>query len=263
MDWRKVSFIICIVLIIVTACSQNNKKGQADEDIELTVSAAASLTDAMEEIISLYEAKYSNINVSLNLGSSGSLKQQISQGAPTDLFISAAEDQFDYLNEQQMIDQTYQETLLQNQLVVIKKKETLKQVQQLVDIDMESVKQVAIGMPTSVPAGKYAKQALEYVNMYQQLEDKLVFTKDVRQALHYVESGSVSIGFVYQTDMIKSNQVEAIATLEQGWHDPINYPIGIIKDTPHKEAAITFYQFLHEERIINIFEKNGFTIAGR
>ncbi|CQR47342.1 Molybdate-binding periplasmic protein precursor [Paraliobacillus sp. PM-2] len=254
---NKFVLFICSILVLLTGCSIK----QEDQSVELTVSAAASLTGAMEDIVHAFEAKYPEIDISLNLGSSGALQQQISQGAPIDLFLSAAEDQFNYLNKNNFIDNTYQDLLLNNKLVLIKKKDSPNQIKHLEDLIDDNVRRIALGTPESVPAGMYAKQALEHVSLFQLLDNKFIYAKDVRQVLHYVETGSVDLGFVYLTDKMKSNQVETVEMVDSSWHDPINYPIGIIKETEHKDEAIIFYNFLHGKKAKNIFEAFGFTLV--
>jgi molybdate transport system substrate-binding protein len=249
--------IICICFFFLAGCSSEKR------EVKLTVSAAASLTDAMEELVEAFESEESNIAISLNLASSGALQQQISQGAPVDIFLSAAEEPFDYLNKQGLLDKSHQELLLRNQLVLIKRKDSFSQFREFKDLLDEQVQEIAIGTPESVPAGIYAKQALEHVGIFHSLESKLVYAKDVRQVLQYVESGSVDFGFVYSTDVITAKQVEVERVVDEEWHDPIQYPIGILKDTKHKEEAVAFYNFLRSAKADTIFAKYGFTTVNK
>ncbi|WP_117161150.1 molybdate ABC transporter substrate-binding protein [Paraliobacillus sp. X-1268] len=259
--------ILCLLigslLILTTACVQNSK-GSNEEKVELTISAAASLTDVMDELVTVFEEDHTNIQIQLNLGSSGALQQQIEQGAPTDLFISAAEDKLIYLLEKNLIDDRYYQTIVENSLVLIANKEANSTITSFEDLLETDVKKIAIGTPESVPAGAYAKQTLEQLGLYQTLseKDKLIPAKDVRQVLQYVETNNVDAGIVYQTDAIQSDLVEIVAVADQADHDRIAYPAGVVKDTNHEPEAILFYDFLTSEQATTIFKEYGFRSVG-
>lgn len=260
----KLSSILLLFLIVMMACSsslnsdQDSEKveTQADSDeVELTISAAASLSDAMDEIQEMYKEKNPEVSLRFNFGSSGSLQQQIVQGAPVDLFFSAAEDKFEQLVEEGMIIEEDGIDLLGNELVLVVKKgnETIHGFDDLVNVDTFS-----IGTPETVPAGKYAKESLEKMKLWDDVESKLVPAKDVRQVLSYVATGNVDAGIVYKTDALVSEQVEIVATADVETHSPIVYPVGMIKDSVHYEAAKDFYEYLQSDGVLKVFEKYGF-----
>lgn len=173
----------------------------------MTVSAAASLTDALKEIQKAYETKNTNIKLNFNFGASGALQQQIEQGAPADLFLSAAPKNMQALVDKQLIDTNKQKNLLNNELVVVTPADGKTEVKSIADLAKAEVKHVAIGIPESVPAGNYAKEALTNAKLWDTLQSKTVQGKDVRQVLQYVETGNAEAGFVYKTDALTSKQV--------------------------------------------------------
>lgn len=251
--------IIMFVLILsgcATTDQDNNAKEQsANEKVELTVSAAASLQDALNEMTSAFEKENPNVAINYNFGSSGSLQQQIAQGAPVDLFFSAAEDKFDQLVEEGLIEDNGM-NLLGNEIVLVVPKDADIRMNSFTDISKAN--KISIGTPESVPAGKYAKETLENLDVWKSIEGKTVFAKDVRQVLTYVETGNVDAGIVYKTDALVSSKVEIAATAKENTHAAIIYPAGIIKSSSHKKEAKLFYEYLQNEESRKTFEKYGF-----
>ncbi|MBS4162258.1 molybdate ABC transporter substrate-binding protein, partial [Klebsiella pneumoniae] len=147
------------------------------------------------------------VSVKFNFGSSGALQQQIEQGAPADLFFSAAEDKFDRLVEKGLISKIDSVKLLENTLVLIVPKGKAQQVSGFEDLTKSGVEKLAIGTPESVPAGKYAKETLTNLHLWSKVQSKIVYGKDVRQVLSYIETGNADAGVVYRTDALTSDQV--------------------------------------------------------
>jgi molybdate transport system substrate-binding protein len=256
-----VIFLNALLLFAVMAgCSGNEAKdgqeGGSEKKVELTVSAAASLQDALNDIKASFEKKHSDVIVNFNFGGSGALQQQISQGAPVDVFFSAAEDKFDKLAEDGVIDTADGLDLVGNNLVLVVPKNSDKNIQSFEDL--ANAGSISIGTPDSVPAGQYAKDTLEYLNVWESIEGKVVYAKDVRQVLTYVETNNVDGGIVYKTDAMVSQKVKIAATAEEDAHAPIIYPVGVIKDSAHPEEAHLFYDYLQNETSMKIFEKHGF-----
>lgn len=227
---------------------------------EIIVSAAASLRDVMEAIQPVYQRENSNIRLTYNFGSSGSLQQQIEQGAPVDVFISAAPRQMNELQEKGLILSETRKDLLKNSIVLITPKNNPR-VQNFQDLTNSQVQRISIGEPESVPAGRYAREVLTSMNMFDQLRSKLVFARDVRQVLTFVETGNVDAGMVYTTDAKISDQVSIVATAPAGSHSPIVYPIAVIKDSRNPEAAKGFIRFLSSNTAKSLFERYGFELA--
>lgn len=276
---NKYSYVcLCFIFIIIlTACGSTSntpdsssvpaeqeslqkasKPSLATSEVtELTISAAASLTDALEEIRPLFEENHPNIQLTFNFGSSGALQQQIEQGAPVDLFLSAADKNMQALIDNNHILEGYSESLLTNQLVLVSAAGSEINITSEADLMKPEVKVVAIGIPESVPAGSYAKEALEGLGLYDELLPKVIQAKDVRQVLQYVETGNAEAGFVYKTDAIHS-KVSIIHTVDPELYTPIHYPIGITRESKHKEEAKEFYKFLKSDEAQTVFQKYGF-----
>jgi molybdate transport system substrate-binding protein len=262
--------ILLFLLMFTVACSNGESTDQFTEkketqttsenkeNIELIISAAVSLKDAMEVIQSTYQEKNPGVRLKFNYGGSGSLQQQISKGAPVDLFFSAAEDKFDLLVEEGTIAKGDGLDLLGNELVLVVPKED-RSIKGFKDLLKEEVDKISIGTPETVPAGKYAKESFEKMDLWKAVESKVVFAKDVRQVLTYVETGNVEAGIVYRTDAIVSDKVEIVASANPNTHTPIIYPVGIIKDSKHYEAAKELYEYLQSENALKVFEDYGFT----
>ncbi|KAA9016010.1 molybdate ABC transporter substrate-binding protein [Niallia endozanthoxylica] len=262
--------IFLLLLMITAACSNNRNTDKVSdkeetqtetekkENVELTISAAASLKEAMDVIGHTYQEEHPEVRLKFNFGASGSLQQQISQGAPIDLFFSAAEDKFDGLVEKGTIANEDGLDLLGNELVLIvpKADQSIKGFNNLVK---KEVGKISIGTPETVPAGKYAKESLEKMDIWKKLESKIVYAKDVRQVLTYVETGNVDAGIVYKTDALVSDKVEIVASADPSTHTPIIYPVGIIKDSKQYETARDFYEYLQSDNALKVFEEYGFT----
>jgi molybdate transport system substrate-binding protein len=256
---KKVIFtIMLIALIFLSACT--TKEENQLEDVELTISAAASLNTALSEIKTNFEQENKQITLFYNTGGSGTLQQQILQGAPVDIFLSASNDQFNNLSKEGFIDKQDQVNLLSNQLVLITNIETPGRFTQFSELQEGKIKKLAIGNPDTVPAGMYAKQTLQNLGLWDLLLPKVIQTKDVRQVLTYVETGNVEAGIVYMTDAKISDKVKVVAVAEPEAHDTIIYPAGIIKSSKNKKEAALFLNYLQSPSAEIIFKKYGFSV---
>lgn len=226
---------------------------------ELTVSAAASLTDSLQEIQTIYEQKFPNVKLTFNFAASGTLQKQIEQGAPADLFLSAGSKQMEALVSQKLIDPDHQTNLLTNELVLVVPKDSPNPPTSLQDLSKPALKRLAVGTPESVPAGMYARQTLQAANLWDSLQPRIVQTKDVKQVLSHVETGNADAGFVYKTDALESNGVHIAFTAAPDSHDPIVYPAGVLAGTAHREEAAQFYAYLQTDEAQAVFEKYGFS----
>jgi molybdate transport system substrate-binding protein len=257
---RYLLFILGLFLLLsVFGCSnkwEDKKQETGSKQVELTVSAAASLQDVLTEIKANFEKDHSNIKIVYNFGASGALQQQISQGAPVDLFFSAAEDQFNQLVQKGLIRKNNETNLVGNQLVLIVPRFSHKEINTFEDLN--SAAKIAIGSPEVVPAGKYAKETLQNLKLWNSIEGKIVPSKDVRQVLTYVETGNVDAGIVYKTDALHSSKVKIAASANESSHSPIIYPVGVIQNRPHFKEAQIFYNYLQQKKSIKTFERYGF-----
>ncbi|MCY9515148.1 molybdate ABC transporter substrate-binding protein [Paenibacillus apiarius] len=261
------TLILSLAALLASGCSANTGSGTEgnpdtqQSEVQLTVSAAASMQDALTELKQSYEKDHPNVKVQMNFGASGTLQKQIEQGAPTDVFISAGKKQMDELLQNGLIDDKWHRPLLKNDLVVIVPGNQAAEWTGLEPLDTEQVKRIAIGAPESVPAGSYAQEVLEKAKLWETLAEKFVLTKDVRQVLSYVETGNVDAGFVYRTDAITAKKALIACTVDSSMHKPIVYPIGIVKASSHQKEAQEWYQYLSGEEAGHIFERYGFHLA--
>ncbi|MDR7001218.1 molybdate ABC transporter substrate-binding protein [Neobacillus niacini] len=247
-----------LLLLGVAGCSTNEQMKKSDDKkkVEITVSAAASLQNALNDIKTDFEKEHPNVVINYNFGASGALQQQISQGAPVDLFFSAAEDKFDQLVQDGLIEKTSGTNLVGNDLVLVVPKNSNKGIQSFKDLI--NADKISIGTPESVPAGQYAKETLEHLNIWKVVEGKAVYAKDVRQVLTYVETNNVDAGIVYKTDALISPKVKIVATAKENTHGPIIYPVGMIKKSSHPKEAQLFFDYLQSPSSMKILEKYGF-----
>ncbi|MBV6623772.1 MAG: molybdate ABC transporter substrate-binding protein [Rivularia sp. (in: Bacteria)] len=253
---------VLISFLTVVGCNQVTSTTNS-QAIELTVSAAASMQDAMKEVAKAYQEEYPNTKITYNFASSGTLTQQIKQGAPVDIFISANEKFMDELDKNNLLlAETRRDLLKNNVVLIVRKKDNINNISRFQELTNPNIKRFSIGEPESVPAGQYAKQVLSNLKIYEQLKPKTVFAKDVRQVLAYVELGNVDAGIVYGTDAQISKQVKVVATASEDTHKAIIYPVAAIKRTKNPEVAKEFIQFLFSNSAREIFNKYGFEIAG-
>lgn len=255
---------LCAALLTaaaLVACSSGAPKAPAPAPVEVTISAAASLTDALKEIQTAFEAEHKSTKLRMNFGSSGALQQQIEQGAPVDLFISAATSNMDALGKKGVVEQSAVQPLVSNTVVLIRSKAGEPAVAGWEHLKADKVKRIAIGNPEHVPAGKYGKAVLEKLNLWEGVQPKLVLGEDVRGVLTYVESGEVQAGIVYRTDAAVSQKVVVVAEAPAGSHAPVVYPMAVVKDAKHGAEAKEFADYLKSEAGMKVLEKFGFTAA--
>lgn len=226
---------------------------------DLTVSAAVSLKPALEELGKSYEAATKD-KLTLNFGASGALQQQIENGAPVDVFVSAAAKPMDALAAKDLLTAGTRRDLLKNTLVLVVPKGATG-ITSFEDLKKASVKRLAVGEPKVVPAGQYAQETLASLKLTEALAPKLILGNDVRQVLTYVETKEVDAGIVYASDAHASDRVTVVATATPAAHSPIVYPIAVLKQSKHQDEAKRFATWLGSEAATKVFKKHGF-IAG-
>jgi molybdate transport system substrate-binding protein len=248
-------------LVLLIACNQTSTPNPTTPTVSLTISAAASLKDAMAEIKPLYSQEQPQVKLTYNFGSSGALQQQIEQGAGVDIFISAANKQMDALKQKGLLIDSTRKDLLKNQLVLIVPKSS-QDIKDFQDLTSPRLKKIALGEPKSVPAGEYAQQVLTSLKIADKIKSKVVYAKDVSQAVNYVESGNADAGIVYFSDAKSTEKVKVVATAPENSHSPIVYSIAVVKSSKNIDAAKNFVQFLSRNATKNVFEKQGFKRIG-
>lgn len=252
-------FIAFNLAILTTACTDLNLYKKQSK-INLTISVASSVQDVMKDILILYRKENPNVYVNYNFGSSGSLQQQIEQGAPTDIFLSAAPKQMDALQRKELLLTETRQDLLKNRVVLIVLKDANNNVT-FESLNNAEFKKVVLGDPASVPAGQYGKEVLSFLELYKKIDSKLVFGKNTRQILFYVETGNADAGLVYKTDVRVSDKVKIVDTAPENCHSPIIYPISVIKQSKHPKEAKKFIEFLFSEKVKYIFKNYGFSLV--
>jgi molybdate transport system substrate-binding protein len=249
---------ICAVMVLLLMLSLSVGVAASAKQVELYVAAAASLKDAMMALQTDYHKKHPEVQLFLNLASSGALQTQIEQGSPADLFVSAAQKQMDVLEKKALIKKETRRDLLENHLVLVVPKSSKLAVQSFPDLTADAVKKVGIGAPESVPAGQYAWEVFENLQIAAKLRGKLVLGTNVRAVLSYVETGNVDAGVVYRTDAAISGQVKIVAVAPKGSHKPIIYPAAVLANARQPQAALKFLKYLTSGPAEKIFNKYGF-----
>ncbi|QQZ63504.1 molybdate ABC transporter substrate-binding protein [Paenibacillus sonchi] len=257
--FKKLAVVIMAALLAVGLSAMPEKQVQAASKTEIMVSAAASLQDSLDKIAVLYEKQHPDIDLVFNYGASGTLQKQIEQGAPADLFFSAGGKQMTALVNGGLVSD--HKELLKNQLVLVVPSDSKASITAITQLTDKGFKKVAVGQPESVPAGQYAQQSLTGKKVWDKLQSKLVFAKDVRQVLSYVETGNADAGFVYKTDALTSGKVKIALTVGAHVHKAINYPVGIVKDSKHTAEAKAFYSYVQTKAASDIFTSYGFKLA--
>jgi len=224
---------------------------------DLTVSAAASLTNAFKEIAQNYEAQYPGAKVALNFGASGALLQQMAKGAPVDVFASADQETMDLAEKQGLVAAGERRDFVRNSLVLIEPADSKPVITRLEDLGHPAIKRVAIGNPASVPVGRYTKHALEAAKLWSVVEAKAINTQNVRQSLDYVARGEVDAGFVYATDAALMKEKVRVA-LEVPLDIAISYPIATTAASSNGDEARRFVGFVLSPAGQSVLKKYGF-----
>jgi molybdate transport system substrate-binding protein len=227
----------------------------------ILVSAAASLKDALKEIDKGFTKANPNIKVSYNFGSSGALQQQIEQGAPADVFISAATKQMDALEKSNLIVKNTRRNLLTNRLVLIVPSNSNLNITNFKALTNNNIKRISVGEPRSVPVGQYSEEVCKNLGILEQIRSKLVFANSVRNVLAAVETGNADAGIVYITDAKISDKVKVVATAASNLHSPIVYPMAVVAASKNPTAARAYTSYLTKAPAKTVFEKFGFGIA--
>jgi len=249
---KQSKIMLCAVVFFLMTCVSVQA-----ETVYLSV--AASMTDALKEIIGAYGADHPDTKVLPNFASSGSLAKQIDQGAPADLFVSANPKWMKFLAEKNLVASGTDRVFAYNKLVFVGQPDSAAT--ELAKVT--NLQKIAIGTPESVPAGQYAKQAMVAAGIYVTLEQnkKLVMAKDVRQALLYADRGEVDGSFVYRTDALLAKTAKILFTVPDDLYNRVSYPLALTVAGGEKGEAKAFYEFMATPKVLEILEKYGFEPA--
>jgi molybdate transport system substrate-binding protein len=252
---RFVFVLVCLTGMFLAA----ETRAQSRSTQEITVSAAISLKNAFEEIGKTFMEKHPGAKVVFNFGGSGDLARQIEAGAPVDVFASAAQKDMDDIDRKGLVVSNSRKNFAGNAVVLIKPANSNIAINSMEDLRRKEVGKIAIGNPKTVPAGRYAEEALRHFNLWEGLKEKLIFGENVRQVLDYVARGEVDAGLVYSTDaMARSKEVKVVMKLPEGSHQPVVYPIGVIKGTKEESFSRAFVDFIVSAEGQKILNKHGF-----
>jgi molybdate transport system substrate-binding protein len=248
------AFLI-FAFLVLPGCRRAGPSSSNTND--LTVSAAVSLKDAFNEIAELNENR-TGTKIHFNYGASGLLQKQIESGAPADVFASAGAKQMDDLAVKELIITTTRIDFARNELVLIVPA-TGSGISSFSDLSNPAVKKVAIGNPRTVPAGQYTEQTLDRLKLLPQVRSKLIFAEDVRQVLDYVVREEVEAGVVYSSDALSAgDQIKVVARAADDSHDPILYPMAVVKESKQQQAARKFIDLVLSPEGQSILAKHGF-----
>lgn len=239
-----------LVLAAVVLCAASVQA------VDINISAAASMKEAVSELENNYSAKNPGVNFLNNFGASGALAKQIENGAPADWFVSANLKWMDYLKEKKLMDEKSIGTFAFNTLVFVGKPDLKVRTMQ----DVVALEKIAIGSPKSVPAGEYADKAIKKAGLDKQLENKLVMAKDVRACLMYADTGEVAGAFVYRTDAAMAKNVKILFTVPQELYPRVTYPMGLTAAGSKKAEAAAFHKYLQTSAAKQILTKHGFVL---
>ncbi|MHB9073669.1 MAG: molybdate ABC transporter substrate-binding protein [Desulfobaccales bacterium] len=226
-------------------------------DQELTVSAAASLTNALPEIGKVFEKQHPGIKIIYNFAASGPLLQQIAQGAPVDVFASADQKTMNQAVEKGLIVVASRKNFVSNTLVLIVPEKSVLPLAALKDLAAPEIKRVALGNPETVPVGRYTREALTQAGLWETVKPKFIYGESVRQVLDYVGRGEVDAGFVFATDAaIAKGKVKTMLAVKG--HQPIVYPVALVAASGKQALAQSFVDFILSPAAQEIFSKFGF-----
>lgn len=245
--------VLSLVAITFIGCSNEGKKVR-----EINISVAASLLEPINKIVEIYEND-NNVKININSGGSGTLKRQISEGADVGLFFSANEKYIDQLIDEGLVRKEEKRNPVSNSLVVIKynaPKEEINNIEYLVNLN----EKIAIGEINTVPAGEYAKESLINMGIWDDIEDNIIYCKDVTSVKTYVERGEIDYGFIYKSDAINLKDSSIMAEVDDKLHTPITYALATIKDYKYEDDCNKLIDIINSSQGQEIFKEYGFNV---
>ncbi|WP_299524229.1 molybdate ABC transporter substrate-binding protein [uncultured Methanobrevibacter sp.] len=265
MDSKKIGVIVFVILILAvgvglwansSTSTDNSLNGQ-----EVNLAAAASLKNVFDnKLIPMFEEKYPGVKVTPTYASSGDLQKQIENGLDADVFMSAGNKQMNKLVDEDLIDNSTNMQFLENKVVLIVPKDSNLNISSFEDLKNVNGN-IAIGDPSSVPAGQYSKEILDNMGIWDSVESKLSFGTDVTAVLNQVAQGSAECGIVYSTDAKSNDDVKVVCEApDDALKTPVIYPIAELKNSEHQDATQKFIEFLKTKEAKDVFIEYGFTI---
>ena len=267
--------VLALAVGMLGACSPKQAEPKKDTKVEkkegtekkkITVFAAASMTETMEQIKKVYEEKHKNIELVYTFDSSGTLKKQIEQGAQADIFISAAQKQMNALDKTKtadakvVIDEASRFNLLENKVVLAVAKGNPAKVEKFEDLANDNITKIALGN-SDVPVGQYSEELLKNLKIWEKIQPKVTLGSNVKEVTTWVKEGVASCGIIYATDAYSAG-LEVVATAKEGMiKTPVLYPAAVLKDSKNAKEAKEFLEFLKGNECKAIFFFFCFAIA--
>ena len=259
--WKPVGIIL--LLLLATGCGPSQSAAPtpsaATPNIELNVSAALGLKEALTEIQKEYAIVRPNVKIVYNYAAAGALQAQIEQGAPADVFLSAATRQMDELQKKSLIKTETRKNLVGNQLVLVAAKNSTLNLKDFKDLTQPGVQHFGLGAPETVPAGEYGIDVLKSLGIWETVKNKAVLGKDVRTLLAYAETGNAEASIVFSTVAATSDKVKIVAAAPAGSHKPIIFPGTVLAASKQSKAAEEYLNYLAGPEGMKVFVKYGFT----
>jgi molybdate transport system substrate-binding protein len=255
----------CIALLsswtLLWAASPARAADQANLSGKVLIFAAASTADAVDEIRMEFTRRHPAVTVRTSFAASSALAQQVNAGAGADVLLSASTQWADFLEMKNLVARRLD--LLGNRLVVILPVDSKLKIADAQNLAQSGIRRLALADPKAVPAGIYARGALEKLNLWKMLERRVAGAADVRQALKFVEAGAADAGIVYATDAAGNSKVRVALALPPELSDPIRYPLVLLKRAQSDAAAIAFYEFMASPAAAAVFTRYGFVVLSK
>jgi molybdate transport system substrate-binding protein len=246
-----------VALVLLAGASLGDGEAGADEDATVLAAGAISLRDVLREAVAEFEGS-GGTEVRLHTASSGALMRQIESGAPVDVFFSASPVEIDHLEEAGLLESGTRRAFASNRVVVVAAPgEPLPS--RIDELGASRFPRVCLGNPKTVPAGRYARQALVAVGVWDSLESRAIYAENVRQVVEYVARGDVPVGLVYRTDALRFRDRLAVGPVApESSHAPIRYEAAVIRDARNRVGALRFLRFVASGKGRAILERHGF-----
>lgn len=254
--FKKLIGLVMIGSLFLVGCGSTNDSSESKKR-EINMSVAASLKVPMEEIKKNFEEK-NNITVNLNFGPSGTLQKQIEDDAPVDIFLSAGKENVDDLIKKDYIKEENSKDFLGNSLVLVKSNESKSQINSFKDLKLGNIK-IAVA-EKSAPLGLYTKEAFNNVGILKDVESSIIYCKDAKATISYVEKGEVDFAIIYDNDSPNLKSSKVIEKIESKLHSPIIYPLATIKNSKEKVEVKDFIEYLTSEECKNVLKQNNFIV---
>ncbi|GAA0437128.1 molybdate ABC transporter substrate-binding protein [Lentibacillus halophilus] len=249
-----------VILIFAAAVISVGCTGQDNADTsEVVVSASSSLSDVLGDLADAFQEEHPDAALSFHYGASSKLADQISNGSPVDVFLSAGQQPIEQLTGQNLLTTDTEMDFARNRLILASSKQESFPATSIKQLPELNIKQIAMGNPENIAAGKYATQALKKSGVWETIKETIVYTNEGGRSLTYVESGNMEAGFIYSSDLQRSELIQNVFTIDDDLHAPIIYTGAVITSSKDKQTAKAFVSFLQTDKARSILKNHGFS----